>query len=352
MKTLIAFLLCAAAVCGSRVRAGESDPAAGKVLILDNERTLEGDIEQIGDQYRVRRTLGVTWVPAARVLRLCGDKAEALAFLRKRANLDDADERLRLARWCHLQGLREEALAEVKEAVRLRPEHDESRRLQQYLEQSQRAAAAEPAQAPAKPATRPAPKLSVELSAESMSLFTTRVQPILMNACAKCHLADGAGAFKLERAHEIGAGNRRAVQQNLAAVLAQLNYRQPELSPFLIKATSAHGPAGEAPLRGQQAAAYRTLEDWVKLTLARHAGLRETEPETPRPMQPLAREASGEKPPRPAATFAADKAPAAAAKPQPALTTESPETPRDGATHDEYDPAEFNRLAQPGKPPQ
>src|SRR5262245_39366165 len=146
MKRTILAILCAAGFAGANVRAGEQKSAGGKVLILDNERTLEGDIERVGDQYRVRRTLGVTWVPAERTLRLCGGRLEALEFLRKRANLEDADERLRLARWCHLQGLKAEALVEVREATRLRPEHAETLRLCQYLEQSVRAA-----EEPAKP---------------------------------------------------------------------------------------------------------------------------------------------------------------------------------------------------------
>ena len=43
-----------------------TEPAAataGKVLLLQNERALEGDIERVGDQYRIRRTAGEAWVP-------------------------------------------------------------------------------------------------------------------------------------------------------------------------------------------------------------------------------------------------------------------------------------------------
>ena len=37
---------------------------AGRVLILENQRTLEGDVERVGDQYRVRRSTGEMWVAA------------------------------------------------------------------------------------------------------------------------------------------------------------------------------------------------------------------------------------------------------------------------------------------------
>ena len=95
-------------------------PAHGKVLVLENDQTLAGDVERAGDLYRVRRLIGETTVPAERVLRLCADMGEAYAFLRGRANLSDADERLRLAEWCRLNGLHDQALAEVKAAVELR----------------------------------------------------------------------------------------------------------------------------------------------------------------------------------------------------------------------------------------
>src|SRR5262249_56616653 len=105
---------CALVIGGSLRAAGPGNAETGKVLVLDNDRTLEGDIERVGDRYRVRRTVGVTWVPADRVAGLCASKEEALAFLRRRTNLNDPDDRLRLARWCHLQGLRDQALVEAK----------------------------------------------------------------------------------------------------------------------------------------------------------------------------------------------------------------------------------------------
>src|SRR6266542_2569640 len=145
MRTPFRLLLCGLVVVGALRAAAADKPEAGKVLILDNDR--------VGDRYRLRRSLGVTWVPAERVAGLCGSKEEALAFLRRRSNLDDPDERLRLARWCHLQGLREQALVEVKAAVELRPDHAESNRLLQYLEQSARYAeeAVKPPPEPARP---------------------------------------------------------------------------------------------------------------------------------------------------------------------------------------------------------
>lgn len=348
MKTTFPLLLCGLiVVAGPALAAAPDRPATGTVLLLVNNRTLEGDIEQVGDQYRVRHNFGMTWVPGDGVLRLCKDKEDALAFLRRRANLRDPDERLRLARWCHLRGLREQAIAEVKAAVELRPEHEESRRLLQYLKQATlQAPEAAAAAAPAQPRTD---KPAVELNADAMSQFATRVQPILMNACARCHVASGAGSFRLQRTYAVGLANRRVLQQNLAEVLKQLNLRQPEYSPLLIKAVSAHGPTGEAPLRGRQAEAFKALDGWVRLTLANNPHLNERLPaaETARPFAEAAavsrpvpvRDDRAVIPAPPALPAAARKAP------------ETPPPPPEANAADDYDVTPFNRQMHPGRVP-
>src|SRR5437867_1442185 len=80
-----------------------------------------------------------------------------------------------------LHGLRARALDEVRSAVRLRPDHAPSRRLLRYLEQAAQKPAAEPAAAPGREADA-GPVPEIDLTSDCLSLFTTRVQPILMNA--------------------------------------------------------------------------------------------------------------------------------------------------------------------------
>src|SRR5262245_18321754 len=206
-------------------------PAAGKVLVLDNEHTLEGDIERVGEQYRVRRSTGETWLPAAKALRLCATMEDAYAYLRTSANLRDPDERLRLAQWCHLNGLRQLAIDEVTAAVEVRLEYTPCRKLLAHLQQTAAAPPSAPGHHDAAPETVATP--AVDLSAEALCTFSTKVQPILMNACANCHAAGKGGAFKLMRAYDEAGGGRKTVQQNLAAVLAQLNAKSPQGSPLL-----------------------------------------------------------------------------------------------------------------------
>jgi hypothetical protein len=312
------------------------------VLVLDNDRTVEGDIERVGDQYRVRRAAGETWVSHEKVLRLCADMEEAYRFLRGRANLNDPDELLRLARWCHGHGLSAPAVESAAAAVKLNPNHAEARRLLGGLQRFVTAAAA----APAPHTETPEPMEVPELNTEARAAFVTKVEPILMNACAGCHNSSRGGSFKLTRGYDSGPANRLSVQQNLAAVLAQVNLQQPQESKLLVKAVTAHDPqAREAPLNKKQMAAYHTLEDWVQTTLADNPHLRNRAPQA-------------------TASAAEPKAPAAAPQPKPAGPAEArPAQPAGGFAAarpapakpttpvDEFDPILFNRQAQPPADP-
>jgi hypothetical protein len=354
----------AAAVPLGTVRAAEPAPrTTGHVLLLENERTVEGRIEKEDDHYRVHREAGETDVPAAQVLCLCDSLEEAYAVLRERTNLRDPDERVRLARWCHLHGLRAQALAEITAAAELRPHHAESQRLLQTFRRS--AASAPAARAAARPAGDEAAAPPVEVSAELLGQFVTRVQPVLMNTCAACHVADHGGSFRLVRALEGGVVNRRATQHNLNAVLAQVNRDHWEASPLLARAVSVHGQANQPPLKGRQTPAFRNLEDWVRGAVANHGPPSEhasappvAVSSTPAEVGPAALfsqrpEAAGELvsstlpvapagPPPPAGTPSIPPAtgPAGAASPPPAPTP----TPVDP-----FDPVIFNQQAHPAK---
>jgi hypothetical protein len=274
MNRTIRTVLCGLALLGlASAVLKATEPAAprarGSVLVLENERTMEGDIQRVGDDYRIRRSVGEVWVPGAKVLRLCADWVEAYAYLRSRANLGDSDERIRLARWCQLHNLKKEALSEASAAVELRPYSDEARRLQNLLK---RAVAAPPTASSAAASQLSAGLAktgpTIDLSAEAMSAFVTRVQPILMNACASCHVNNRGGKFNLLRCYQGGALNQRATRHNLVAVMAEIDRKRPELSPLLIKAVSGHGKTSAAPLKGREAPAYRHLQSWVETTLA------------------------------------------------------------------------------------
>ncbi len=251
-----------------------TDPAAprlkGKVLLLDNDRALEGDIERQGEQYCIRRGTGELWVPAAKGQCLCASWEEAFAKLMARTNSSDADERLRLARWCHAHGLRGKALEQVKAALAISPGSVEAKKLlASYQNVSPGPAKTTATATPPSPATPPP---GVDLSADCQALFATRVQPILLNACASCHANGRGGDFQLIRWAE--GGQRGVTKQNLAAVLPLINCQNPSLSPLLLKAASVHGHGTQPPLPGgRKSVPFQTLEQWVRLVLTNNPHL-------------------------------------------------------------------------------
>jgi hypothetical protein len=338
MNTTITLIVCAACLAAAdQPPAADAAATRGTVLVLENEAVITGDIERVGELYHVRRLIGETTVPGDRVLRLCASMEDAYDFVRGRANLTDPDERLRVAEWCRLNGLHAQALAEVQAAVALRPEHAPSRRLLAYLQES---GPAKPAPATSHDEPPPeAPPVQIDLTEEALGQFASKVQPILMNACASCHANGRGGAFKLTRAYDTAVLNRKTLQQNLAAVLGEVNLGQPQNSLLLAKAVSVHGPQEQAPIRNRQAAAYRTLEEWVKNTAAENPQLRDQAPPRPAAATPFAeaRPASLTDQSSPQKTENSPLAPPVAHAPASPGVKEAPEPP------DLYSPDPFNR---------
>jgi hypothetical protein len=265
-------LLCA------RLAAGD-DPHQdhGHYLVLETTRVLHGDITRQSDGYHLRRAIGETLVPVEGVMFLCDTLPEAYEHLRQRANLRDADERIRLARWCQLNGLRQEALKEAEAAVALRSDNPGFVRLRDSLRRSCSRITEHAPAAPLGQDTETA-TANVEITAESLGLFISHVQPVLMNTCASCHVSGRGGSFRLLRSNEGGIVNRRATQYNLSAVLSEIRPDHWQASPFLTKSISIHGSASAPPIKGRQSAAYKALEEWVKQTLEDNAQLQTAGP--------------------------------------------------------------------------
>jgi len=253
-----------------------ADPPSGRitgqVLVLDNQRTLQGDIERKGDFYVIQLGTGQMSLPVRQTLRLCASWEDAFAFMQSQANLHDPDEHLRLANWCDRNGLHAHALAEAARAVEMQPSYSAAKQLLARLQKG-----------PAGPLpigghkAPNAPDLAIppitDLSAECLALFNTRIQPILMNTCATCHASGKGGEFKLLRCEDPTV-NRRAAQFNLAAVVAQIHFDRAEASPLLYKSISKHGSMAQAPLQGRDTVPYQMLQEWVHLTVANNPHLR------------------------------------------------------------------------------
>ena len=355
MDTIIRFLLCVLAVglCAAGVLPAEPAPAApqGRVLLLENGRALEGDIRAERGGYCVKRTTGEIWLPEDKVVALCATWDKALAFMRSQANLNDPDEHLRLARWCQAYGLRTGALAEANAALKIRPSHVAAKQLVEVLKRQPAATETKQGTPPQrveqeKPA-RVAP--AIDLSTESLGMFASRVQPVLMNTCASCHAASKTATFKLLRPSGSNQASRRATQQNMAVVLAQIDPARPGASPLLLCAVTDHGKAGQAPLKAQSPP-YRILQEWIQLTLATNPFLREqaaaSAPAVAKSPE-VTQSRWSEPPERPAAGAAPviSRPLSATAEPSSAALPANP--PAATGPADDFDPLPYNRQFHP-----
>jgi hypothetical protein len=362
MNAILRPLLAGTCLCLFTTRFVAADPpelASGKVLLFEHGGIIEGDITREGDKFRVRHTSGSSVVQAKGIVGLFADKDAVLQYLKQKANLNDPKERVRLARWCQAQGMRQAAVGEAEAALALRPDEPV---LKQFVEGVKIFAAATPAPAapgePIQRTTAVAEMSDVAVNPESIGLFTTKIQPILVNACAKCHGAEHESKFKLSRT--VVPGNQRALQMNLAAASAFLNREQPAASPLLAKAVSIHGGSGAPPLKDRQTPAYRHLEDWVQkatgISIAPGvapatlpAGVIADSQPLPAMAPPQRPKDSAADPPPPVVTASGSMEPPPPLKPAKPVEAAPPKFPDPlrPNTNDPFDPAIFNQGGTP-----
>jgi hypothetical protein len=180
-----------------------------------------------------------------------------------------------------------------------------------------------------------------------------------------CHGPSYQGTFKLSHVYENTGAQRRSTQQNLAAVVAQLNLEKPLTSPLLVKAVTAHDESVQAsPLKGRQAPPYLTLEEWVQTTVTNNPQLQgrersagalapKLEPKTVVEAKPVVETKPSAPPPAERGQFAiAQESPTTDGTAAPeARRPERPVRP-EGSTAapvDEFDPAIFNRQMHGAK---
>jgi len=157
--------------------------------------------------------------------------------------------------------LRDEALLEVEQLVKYRPDDASLQRLAVGLRELK----------PERPkATPPAANkiVAVELpdyNPESFPLFVAKVQPILMNACIRCHGPHDGNGFALLPTGD--GSNRKAALANLAASLKAVKRSDLANSPLLLQAVQVHGKSVTPPLRDPQGQAFQYLETWVRMAV-------------------------------------------------------------------------------------
>ena len=94
--TTLAAVLTLGLISGLRAETPTA-PETGKVLLLDNDLVIEGEISRVREEFSVKRDgAGEVLIPAGRVVKLVQTKAEAFEILRKKAKADDFAARVRV----------------------------------------------------------------------------------------------------------------------------------------------------------------------------------------------------------------------------------------------------------------
>ena len=247
------------------------------LLVLNSGRVVKGRLTPRTGGYDVTLPAGRMFV-----------SSEQIRF--KAANMNDAYQRLRdsfteltpnshmeLARWCMTNKLLSMARRELLDALHLDPYHTQARRMLEGIVREQ--ARTPQQQAPASAVIDPfAPERRSlgGLTQDTARVFTRNIQPLLTNKCgnARCHGA-GQNGFAVVPAHN--SVTAYTTEQNLAAVLNQIDFRNPAASPLMSAVTGVHGGSRELLFRGQSGRRQLDLlKQWIAAVAREVSPPRET----------------------------------------------------------------------------
>ena len=346
-----------------------------KFVVLQDGKLVEGIVTTTDEKVTVRQ--GAIDRPFKKSdVQFAGDtKDDVYRFLLGKVKPTDTAGRLAVARWCMLNGLRPQALAEAREVAKLQPTNTAAADMVRSLEESLRlypgdgTIAAVPTGVIPAPNPAAAAEPEADVSAEAATVFAARVQPVLANLCADCHAkADHASGFKLARTTGYDA-SPPTTRQNLRAAAAQLKKDDPANSPLLVKAVAAHGGMKQPAIAGRQVPSFKALEGWVSVAggcpppavpvMIPPAPVPTAPPPAPvvKPMLPALPVA-----PPPVIPPAVDPKPIIPVIPpaaegsgfgrdaKPLPKSSGPNPSNSGPVVDEFDPSLFNRAASPSDP--
>ncbi len=212
-----------------------STPQQG-LLLLRNGQLLEGKITPTGDRFYVELASGKVWVKSVDVEVHCRTLDEGYWLKRSAMPLGVVQSHLDLAQWCIQHMLLGHAADELRDALRIDPQHPRIELLERRLKLAQQKAPATVVEAAPQsaPSADDLDRLVRGMPAGAVEIFTTSIQPLLVNNCtsAGCH---GPAAEKEPRFVRVAPGRttKRLTQRNLHTALTLVNREKPLESPLL-----------------------------------------------------------------------------------------------------------------------
>lgn len=263
---------------------GQKEPP--RLVVLRDGKVIEGSFRLAQGGYEIDQKGGRMFLPESLVWFEARHRRHAYEVLKQRLPCRTADEYTQLAKWCVTNQLYSCARDELRVALEQEPQHEEARSLAKSIDAILKTGGAPDRKAEAPPA----PEVSWADDAGTLgglpksvaADFSTRVQPLLVNRCANasCHGAAATNGFTLRVVRPGSPAFRRLSQENLAAVLGQIDASNPAQSPLLVEPSRAgHGGSRKPLFAGPSGdAQFKALAVWVSRA-AKSAPAAEPEPD-------------------------------------------------------------------------
>ena len=254
-------------ICVAIPASAEDRNDGRRLLILHNGRVISGRITVVSSGFQVENNGQRVVVPRELVDLEAENLFEAYQKLRAGMTNPTSAGHLALARWCLGNGLRTQAMHELRAALKLAPNDTRAQGLLGELQPERRP---KKTRAAAVMTTKPVASSGEALGGlprDQALRFVRRVQPLLLNRCGMggCHGSQGNSRFRLVQARIGAGGHRPATQRNLAAVLGWIDFERVAASPLLTVPRIGHG-RGRRPVFSGSSARQQValLEDWVR----------------------------------------------------------------------------------------
>lgn len=251
-----------------------------QVVVLRNGNILEGQVDRLGDSYRVLTGVSEIRLASRDVERVVPTLFDAYACKRIEVREDSASDHIALAMWCIRHEIWPQAMAELEAARKIQPNHPDIVYLERRIEVASQAAM-RAAELATLTKVEPAPvdseqkaaelaqleKLAATLPPGALQDFSRHIQPILVNGCAVvgCHSSEDDRQFRLNRDLVRGVANRESTLKNLQAVWSVIDHQTPDYSPLLLQPAVPHGGLPKPVFGGSRQKVHDRLKEWVLL---------------------------------------------------------------------------------------
>ncbi|MCP4782118.1 MAG: hypothetical protein GY903_10455 [Fuerstiella sp.] len=247
------------------------------LLVLNSGRVVRGQLTVRTGGYDVQLPAGRMFVASEQVRFQARNMDEAYQRMRGSLSEYTPNIHMELAKWCLANSMPGRARSEVLDALHLDPNRGDARRMLEALVREQHnlssgANRADPRRNSGSsidnvtlnhPGMMPERRSLGGLPKSLARTFTQTIQPIVLNKCgnARCH---GTQHNSFAVVSIKGGSTSRIAEQNLAAVLNQIDMANPTQSPILNATSGLHGGSRDLLFSGQSGGRQAdALRKWV-----------------------------------------------------------------------------------------